>query len=114
MTKGVVVDVIYKKKLVHCTLNSTITGNESINNVRHSQFKGGQNFFEKIRTFSEQIRTIRRFFGGIQSVRFVHFFLEKIHTNRTFKKNKPIFEKNHKNEFFLQYPLCSRVRVKLL
>ena len=77
MTKGVVVDVIYKKKLVHCTLNSTITGNESINNVRHSQFKGGQNFFERIRTFSEQIRTIRRFFGGksIQfSVRFVHFF----------------------------------------
>ena len=106
MTKGVVVDVIYKKKLVHCTLNSTITGNESINNVRHSQFKGGQNFFERIRTFSEQIRTIRRFFGGIQSVRFVHFFLEKIHTNHTFKKNKPIFEKKTTKMNFSFNILC--------
>ena len=101
MTKGVVVDVIYKKKLVHCTLNSTITGNESINNVRHSQFKGGQNFFEKIRTFSEQIRTIRRFLGGksIQSVRFVHFFWKKSIQTVHLRKINPFLKKTTKMNF---------------
>ena len=47
-------------------------------------FQGGQNFFEpnrtKIRTFSEEIRTIRTIFEK-QSVQ---FFFKKIRTIRTF------------------------------
>ena len=49
--------------------------------------QGGQNFFEpirtKIRTFSEEIRTIRTIFEN-KSVQSVQFFFKKIRTIRTF------------------------------
>ena len=70
--------------------------------------QGGPNFFEKMRTFSEEIHTIRTIFEkkSVQSVQ----FLKKIRTIRTFLLKKSvhlkktriistIFEKNPCNPY---------------
>jgi len=60
--------------------------------IKLCQNQGGQNFFEpirtKIRTFSEEISTIRTIFEK-QSVQSVQFFKKKIRTIRTFFKTNP-------------------------
>ena len=48
------------------------------NIIKDRYIQGGQNLFEKIRTFSEPIRTIRAFFG--KKIRIIRTFL--------FKKNQ--------------------------
>ena len=71
-------------------------GEDNFKNNPIYRFRVAKTFFEKIhtkiRTFSEQFRTIRTFFGG-KSVQSVHFFeklrticvhLKRIRTNRTF------------------------------
>ena len=53
------------------------------------QFQGGQNFYEKIRTFSGEIRTIRTIFEKkIRTIRTI--FEKKIRTIRTFFLNKSV------------------------
>ena len=49
--------------------------------------QGGQNFFEKIRSFTE-----KNPYNFRQKIRTIRTIFEKIPTIRTFKKNKTIFE----------------------
>ena len=64
-------------------------------NPRFFKSQGCQNFFEKIRTFSEEIRTIRTIFE------------KEIRTIRTFKKKSVLFVKNPYNQYNFRKKTCS-------